>query len=369
MSVDKFGRYSESSGGSCGGRTHQQVVRGVGYELTPEGDYDIKGKLLRNVASPLAKTDAVNLETVETKCLTFDNVKQKYHTKGLPLGGLGKAEDTDDAVTRGYLESLIPIKLTLTDYSVKQSRIQDVGEPIAAGDAINMAYAKKNFLVMNKDYVGGGAFDACNTRICNLKMPIFKEDAVSKLYVDNKSIPFDSRAWYFLNRRIAQVGPPMYGPDAINLTYFMENTVKLIQVPDGGDEIFSADSKRISNLPDATADIDAVNLRQLKQYTRDLEEWVKTNVLLKNQRNNCYNAEAKRICNVARGGADTDAIILEQLVDAINVLKADFRSYCKSELIDFAHAIKKEYSRVDIPKESIMNWRALWSLDYEIGAE
>lgn len=50
-------------------------------------------------------------------------------------------KDADDAVTKGCLESLIPIKI-IDDYSFKYSRVQDVGGPVDEGDAINMKYAR-----------------------------------------------------------------------------------------------------------------------------------------------------------------------------------------------------------------------------------
>ena len=68
MVVDKFGRGSSSS------RTPLRGLPGAGFKLTKEGDFDISNKLLRNVATALSESDAVN------KKLLDDRIRHIYST-------------------------------------------------------------------------------------------------------------------------------------------------------------------------------------------------------------------------------------------------------------------------------------------------
>ena len=60
MSLDVFGRKldSKSKVGSRG-------PPGVGYRLTPTGDYDIEKRRICNLSYPVDPNDAVNLQTLE----------------------------------------------------------------------------------------------------------------------------------------------------------------------------------------------------------------------------------------------------------------------------------------------------------------
>lgn len=67
MSVDKFGRY-------IGGSAYRRGPPGEGFKRTADGDYDMQNRLLRNVATPFKNEDAANLETVDNKCSSLEEI-------------------------------------------------------------------------------------------------------------------------------------------------------------------------------------------------------------------------------------------------------------------------------------------------------
>lgn len=58
MSIDVFGRQLERSGGSLRGPP------GVGFRLTPDGNFDIERKRICNLGEPIQPNDAVDLNTL-----------------------------------------------------------------------------------------------------------------------------------------------------------------------------------------------------------------------------------------------------------------------------------------------------------------
>lgn len=61
MSIDVFGRKlgrSESSRGPPG----------IGYKLTPDGDYDVEKRRIINLAEPKELQDAITLQYLKTEC-------------------------------------------------------------------------------------------------------------------------------------------------------------------------------------------------------------------------------------------------------------------------------------------------------------
>lgn len=320
MSVDKFGRY-KTSGSTKSGKIGP---KGVGFNLTPEGDYDIGGKLLRNVATASSAKDAVTLNQLETKCLMFDDKRKRYDAGWRPIGGLAKPKDDDDAVTKKYLESLIPVKLN-DGYDFKDYRLQNIGTPLDEGDGLNWKYAKVYCIVKNNQ----NKFDAQKSFICNVKTPINSQDAANKYYVDNKVIPMNSNGW-------------------------------------------NCGDRKLTNVKDGSSSLDAVNFQQLGEVMSLIID----RALLKDKTKDCFDASSKRICNIADGFTDRDAVTLAQLVQAIKATEAESLKACtkrvntldnkwRKELIDFAHTIKKQYSNIDTPKETFSNWRMVWSDDTE----
>ena len=59
MSIDIFGRHSKQAGNSS------RSPGGIGFMVTSEGNFDIDGKRLCNVAKAEQKNDAVNLQLIQ----------------------------------------------------------------------------------------------------------------------------------------------------------------------------------------------------------------------------------------------------------------------------------------------------------------
>src|SRR5436190_14991956 len=70
MSVDKFGRHEIS-------HLHSKLrgPPGVGFQLTLEQDYDINGKLLRNVGEPQKPNDAATMKYIVSNSIVRNSKK------------------------------------------------------------------------------------------------------------------------------------------------------------------------------------------------------------------------------------------------------------------------------------------------------
>lgn len=96
MSVDKFGRHE--------GSVAREVLRGPagqGFNLTLDGNYDLKSKRIVNVSDPIKDDEAVNLKTLRTFTLNFDG--NVYDAKNSRICNVGLAETDTDAVNRKYV--------------------------------------------------------------------------------------------------------------------------------------------------------------------------------------------------------------------------------------------------------------------------
>jgi len=97
MSVDKFGRHSRIN--------QSQALRGPkgeGYDLTPDGDYDIKKKRLCYLEDPVNDLDAVNLKTLNSKIQdlqTSFNTEAKTQFKAVETN-LKKHVENADKLTK-----------------------------------------------------------------------------------------------------------------------------------------------------------------------------------------------------------------------------------------------------------------------------
>ena len=93
MSVDKFGRTSAEEG--------SRGPPGEGFSLTDDGNYDIQGKALRNVASPVQLSDAVNLEFINNNAMyAKGNV---FSADGRIVENVGRAVNETDAINKKIL--------------------------------------------------------------------------------------------------------------------------------------------------------------------------------------------------------------------------------------------------------------------------
>lgn len=202
MSVDKFGRYSKKDKSLVG-------PKGEGFNLTPDGDYDMQRKRLRNVWEPADELDAVNFATHTNafrNCISRQN--NVFDAQNTRVCNVAPPVEDQDTVTKEYMESRTPIRFDAKDiesYSLHQYRLQDVGPPINTQDAVNLIYLKNNTIAKNAD----GSFDAKHSLIQNLASPVGGNDAVNLSYVQSKTLQkiangsFDAK-----NTTIRNLAPP-----------------------------------------------------------------------------------------------------------------------------------------------------------------
>lgn len=102
MNVDKFGRHESS--------VNQEMLRGPkgdGFRLTQDGNYDMKGKLLCNLADAVQDADSVNLRTLKTRTLCFDTNTKVFDVQERRIVNIPTAVADDDAVNRQFVLSEI----------------------------------------------------------------------------------------------------------------------------------------------------------------------------------------------------------------------------------------------------------------------
>lgn len=294
MSVDKFGRYSRKTKSLRG-------PKGEGFSLTPDGDYDMQRKRLRNMGEPTDALDAVNFELYAKgflNCITRqDGLFDAQNTR---ITNMAPPIDNTDAVTKQYLESRSLVRLDpIKAYSLHQYRLQDVASPVYDGDAVNLNYLKTNSLVTdgygvvdakgsvirnlkspksNQDAVNlayiqdnamqinaEGVFNARNTVVRNVAPPVYGSDAINKAYLDHRLPIQGNLAWNFKNKRLGQVADPSHQNDAVTVKYFKENTLQK-----NLDSNWDVHGNRIENLAKPLNLDDVVNKRYLKEAFADL---------------------------------------------------------------------------------------------------
>ena len=111
MSVDKFGRHESSF--------IHQVLRGPpgeGFQLTEDGNFDLKRKRVCNLADPINDEEAVNLKTIRTLTLNCDTNDVMFDGKNKRIKNIASAIGDADAVSRQYLLTEInKVKKELND--------------------------------------------------------------------------------------------------------------------------------------------------------------------------------------------------------------------------------------------------------------
>lgn len=119
MSVDKFGRHSNVTQGLRG-------PKGVGFELTPDGNFDIEHKKLCHVANATEKGDCVNLQTLIESNKHFSQIIDK------------KIESTKELI--GNLEKNSLVKNDKKEFNVNSGIITHLSKPKHKYDAVNLIY-------------------------------------------------------------------------------------------------------------------------------------------------------------------------------------------------------------------------------------
>lgn len=111
MTVDKFGRHESSFA--------HDILRGPpgeGFELTPDGHYDLKRKRVCNLADPMNNEEAVNLYTVRSLTLNCETINGMYDAKHKRILNIASPTADTDAVNRIFvLHEIKKLKKDLYD--------------------------------------------------------------------------------------------------------------------------------------------------------------------------------------------------------------------------------------------------------------
>lgn len=136
MSIDKFGRNPHvfKSGNLRG-------LKGEGFSLTAEGNFDIQRKKLCNVSDPIADNDAVNLRTLKeyaNAALRIDG--GNFDAKNKLITGVGDAVHENDVVNLKYLKNHTVSTNIHNKLSTNNLTISNVGTPTADCDAVTVKF-------------------------------------------------------------------------------------------------------------------------------------------------------------------------------------------------------------------------------------
>lgn len=132
MSIDKFGRSSR------GQKRPLRGPKGEGFNLTPEGDYDIQNKKIRNLAAPEKSTDATTKRYVDSKSVPYNKDTWTFRNKKI-----SNIEDPEAEYDGVNLRTLNKLSLTLGEneqYDARNKRVCNAGVPQVNGDVVNLNY-------------------------------------------------------------------------------------------------------------------------------------------------------------------------------------------------------------------------------------
>lgn len=173
MSVDKFGRYSRETKS-----VNVKVSKGEGFNLDPEGNFDIRNKRLCNVSDPTADEDAVNLRTLKRSASNaLSNNGGSFDAKKQIISNIGDAVNEHDAINLKYLKTNTITRNKYNKLDVNHLVISNLGIPSDDSDAVTVKFVRNHTLYLGKD------IDAKKKIIKNLAKPKDAHDAVNYVYL------------------------------------------------------------------------------------------------------------------------------------------------------------------------------------------
>lgn len=283
MSVDKFGRHSQKLKSLKG-------PKGEGFNVTSEGDYDIKQKRMRFVNDPVDELDAVNFRTVKSKikkCLRL-NDKKVYDANNSIISRVGNAIEDDNVVNVKYVKDKC-VMYGAKSIDAKGLTISNIKNPERAKEAVT-----KEYFDNRSPQVLRYNWNFFNKRLSNVSEPIEKNDVVTIGYL-NQKIPSKSENGYdFSNMRLTNLSEPDHSDDAVTLGYLDSNCLSLIDR-----NSWNVANKQLKNVADPTDMEDGVTLNYLVRMVSEIyyrlyfrfsqetdsirsfpkEEWIQQNIV------------------------------------------------------------------------------------------
>ena len=288
------------------GKDGKDGLPGVGFKLTPSGDFDLQRKRLTNVAEGTGDSDAVTKHQVDTLKIQLkaDSLQidgSSHMTGDLDLRGnklinpgeiemnrklitnLGTDENNDlSAVNMITLKKYHPDVPEHTHevtkdidlkelFNVIQSKQRSLNELKAHYDSlVSFEEVNENFLSRREEFPMQTQLNMNHNSITNLKDPAFGGEAATKKYVDDIETKLLSDVALELikkidigeidmkGERIINLGNPLYSSDAINTSY-LHNFMSAYLNTDGGtmEGQIDMNNNKIINLPEPTSAKDA----------------------------------------------------------------------------------------------------------------
>ena len=288
------------------GKDGKDGLPGVGFKLTPSGDFDLQRKRLTNVAEGTGDSDAVTKHQVDTLKIQLkaDSLQidgSSHMTGDLDLRGqklinpgeiemnrklitnLNTDEDNDlSAVNMITLKKFHPDVPAHTHevtkdinlkelFNVVKSKQRNLSELKTHYDSlVSYEEVNENFLSRQEEFPMQTQLNMNHNSITNLKDPQFGGEAATKKYVDDIETKLLSDVALELikkidigeidmkGERIINLGNPLYSSDAINTSY-LHSFMSAYLNTDGGtmEGQIDMNNNKIINLPEPTSAKDA----------------------------------------------------------------------------------------------------------------
>lgn len=263
MSVDKFGRRSNR-------RRPERGPKGEGFNLTPQGDYDIQYKRLQNLEDPVEGTDAVNFKTLQSglfRCMQLSSDNESFDAQMKRIANASDPTEETELVTKQFVLRHIPEE-NKDNWSFKHKRLSNIASPLYDGEAVSLEFIRKNAILREHK---SNFFDAKNTIITNLAPPSGSSDAINKGYLDRNALLLkNGQEWDFHDKRLINVKDPEGdAKDVVNFGFL--NRYALCRLDTGLDAgAWDARGQRITYVGLPILDRDAVNMLFLRKTITDL---------------------------------------------------------------------------------------------------
>ena len=361
-----------------------QGAPGVGFRLTPSGDFDITGKKLTNVGAPTANADAATKKYVDDSSsshtssgLTVNSnidMKDRYR-----ILNLKSPSDADEPATKQYADSTfldrggnrgMVANLVLNGYRIKR-----VGEPSSSTDATTKNYVDTQARNTLTTATASRNLDMQNRyRITNLQAPVDPHEPPTKSYVDNTFLERDGS--YAMtgnlqmgNHKITGLRVPTSSSDATTKKYVDDHITNAS--PDLSDYLekdgsvtmtgnLNMGNKKIVSLATPTSNTDAVTKKYVDDNSGGSGDFKKDGSVTMTGNLNMGN---KKIVSLATPTSNTDAVNVSWVKNQIqhfNVLSSPVFEITPAPAyttIYFQYQSNKFVATTSRPGQPLVSWK------------
>ena len=224
-----------------------QGAPGVGFSLTPSGDYDMLTKKLTNFGAPSDNTDAATKKYVDdnssgspkTSQLTVDSnidMKDTYRFQNLK-----EPSDVDEPATKSYTDNnflnLDGTNNMTGNLDMDNNQILNLPAPAGPKQPTPLAFTDLKYLHVAGTNKMTNKLNMDNKKIINLRPPTDPTDAATKKYVDDNTAAPDLSDYLEKDGTVAMTGDfnvgnnkivglatPVSNTDAATKKYVDDNT-------------------------------------------------------------------------------------------------------------------------------------------------